>query len=347
MKKLLIPFLEDAVMNQATLNQLSKRVKTWGGLKKEGLEQSGCRILNGAAAPNDPACDTSLAQGGLEFTRVPSLALKENNIDIDLQHELQMSEDNLDEATVLAEDVLWNERGSYPRVLVLTGGDSKELHRIRCIVSEAVKVSIYHDCSPFEDGVFRIGAHDELPVAGPKRLVWVDVTTEDVPEHLVERVAGASEEGFVLITSTEAVKDKIPGVSALPNQPVATGSMYAVECDANTIAETKGGEEGGGHTGEGSTGLADVRPAKRKVHASFSSQSAMTMLQLNHAVGKANWESTVVHIGQNEMWWEVWSAKAKEAHTMIVLFDKIYKVNMKNIVKFYFRILCKSNIRFR
>ena len=69
-----------------------------------------------------------------------------NNIGVDLQHELQMNEDNLEDARILAEDVLWDEDGSYPRVIVLTAGDSgEELHRIRCIVCEAVKVSISYD----------------------------------------------------------------------------------------------------------------------------------------------------------------------------------------------------------
>ena len=56
-----------------------------------------------------------------------------------------MTEDNLDDAANLATEVLWNEDGSYPHIIVLTGRDSAELHQIRCIACEAAKLSVYHD----------------------------------------------------------------------------------------------------------------------------------------------------------------------------------------------------------
>ena len=241
-----------------------------------------------------------------------------------------MDEDNLDDAANLATEVLWNEDGSYPRIIVLTGRDAGELHRIRCIACEAAKLSVYHDLSPFKAGVFRVGAHDEPPVTDPKRLVWLDITDGDgdgegdgdggLGPRLVERIADESE-GRVLITATEAVKDKLPRVSALPKQPITNRRIYVVKSNGvKPVEETKGGE--------GPAAIADAPSSTRdKVHASFSSGSAMTMLQLSDMVAKAGYDFTVVHIAQTEQWLEVWWDKAKKAKVMLVVFDKFYRVN--------------------
>ena len=83
-----------------------------------------------------------------------------------------------------------------------------------------------------------------------------------------------------------------------------------------------------GRAGEGFAVLAGVQPgAKRKVHASFSSGSAMTMLQISDAISRGGCESTILHIAQTEMWDKVWGFKAKAAHTIVVVFDTHYKVN--------------------
>ena len=92
-----------------------------------------------------------------------------------------------------------------------------------------------------------------------------------------------------------------------------------------------------GRAGEGSAVLAGVQPAKRKVHASFSSGSAMTMLQISDAISRGGCESTIVHIAQTEMWDKVWGFKAKAAHTIVVVFDTHYKVN------FIFESNCRNN----
>ena len=82
-----------------------------------------------------------------------------------------------------------------------------------------------------------------------------------------------------------------------------------------------------GRAGEGSAVLAGVQPAKRKVHASFSSGSAMTMLQLNDAISRSGCEPTIVHIAQTEMWDKVWGFKAEDADIIVVVWDTHYKVN--------------------
>ena len=138
--------------------------------------------------------------------------------------------------------------------------------------------------------------------------------------RLVERIADESE-GRVLITATEAVKDKLPRVSALLKQPITKGRIYAIESNGvKPVEETKGGE--------GSAAIADALSSIRdKVHASFSSGSAMTMLQLSDMVAKAGFDFTVVHIAQTEQWLAVWRDKAKVAKFILVVFDKFYKVN--------------------
>ena len=82
-----------------------------------------------------------------------------------------------------------------------------------------------------------------------------------------------------------------------------------------------------GRAGEGSAVLAGVPPVKRKVHASFSSGSAMTMLQLNDAISRSGCEPTIVHIAQTEMWDKVWGFKAEDADIIVVVWDTHYKVN--------------------
>ena len=82
-----------------------------------------------------------------------------------------------------------------------------------------------------------------------------------------------------------------------------------------------------GRAGEGSAVLAGVQPVKRKVHASFSSGSAMTMLQISDAISRGGCESTIVHIAQTEMWDKVWGFKAEAADVIVVVFDTHYKVN--------------------
>ena len=248
-----------------------------------------------------------------------------------------MTEDNLDDAANLATEVLWNEDGSYPRIIVLTGRDAAELFHIRCIACEAAKLSVYHDLSPFKAGVFRVGAHDELPVTDPKRLVWLDITDGEgdgdgdgegdsgLGPRLVKRIADESE-GRVLITATEAVKDKLPRVSALSKQPITKGRIYVVKSNGvKPVEETKGGE--------GSAAIADALSSIRdKVHASFSSGSAMTMLQLSDMVAKAGFDFTVVHIAQTEQWFEVWAFKAESAMYIVVVFDRHYKVKFDETV---------------
>ena len=64
------------------------------------------------------------------------------------------------------------------------------------------------------------------------------------------------------------------------------------------------------------------------------------MLQLSDAVAKANFECTVVHVGQTEQWFKVWGAKADAAHTIIVVFDKHYKVNSINTLLRYGQFAC-------
>ena len=72
-----MPILKDAMLNQGSLAQLEKRVKAWA-LRNQ--DESGCIVVRGTASPNDAVCDTVLASGALDFTRIPSLSLKVGGI---------------------------------------------------------------------------------------------------------------------------------------------------------------------------------------------------------------------------------------------------------------------------
>mmetsp|Transcript_49080 Transcript_49080/g.138976 ORF Transcript_49080/g.138976 Transcript_49080/m.138976 type:complete len:829 (+) Transcript_49080:968-3454(+) len=70
----------------------------------------------------------------------------------------------------------------------------------------------------------------------------------------------------------------------------------------------------------------DASGMPKKVHASFSSESALTLLGVCDAVAKAGFTSTFYSGNQNAAtWFRVWKAKALDADIIVVVFDDAYR----------------------
>jgi len=71
--------------------------------------------------------------------------------------------------------------------------------------------------------------------------------------------------------------------------------------------------------------VAAMAAAPPKVHVSFSTDDALTMMQIQDAITKSGCECTVVHTAQTDGWFEEWSRKAEQAEYLIVLWLPGYK----------------------